>query len=530
MLPINGYLRDSVSVEWVPSGVELRFSVWSIELPSSVLEDNPNLVRFFQRQLSSSDLVGLPEQAQNLIALLGYQGCLIPKITKSQYELREVKLQNVSFCNEMYGIYYAHPLWKVMRGDSIPRTIITQWISRTHFLSRFAGVTASAASANSSLVKVKAAFLKSSIEEYSHFQDYYALPRTLFPLTNGFTAGVAPLASFVAFDYQMLRIAKKDWLAHTCVALFQERTASFSESANKLYSRVESQLGMPGLLDGWRTHISFDESNSHERDLEVLFDQDLSLSLEQIQESFNEAALTIHLLMDGLDDVLKLGKQGIDPRANAFSLTLERPNMQGIESLSAVSRHQLKSRTSSEVSAELSELIASTPPGCEFLMNASGFLLSQFAKSFVGLALECLANCDTRVEITCIGKVLHAASVFEVQLSGDKRRKNIGGRVIQNHLFRHAKSPKRFASSALLYIRLIQVGFRLLGHPVPLAGFPPLLEALESAVRDLEAQEAIVEKVNDAIGTIELMEYAFQKSKTEWPCFRIAVGQNALID
>lgn len=524
MLPINGYLRDSVLVNSTPSGVELRFSVWSIELPSALLESSKKITAFFRREISSSALESECDNVRNLVSVLSHQGCLIPEYHKDAYRLSEVKPLYISFCNESYGRYYAHGLWTAMRTGEIPVSIIRQWISRTYFLSRFAGVTASAASRSGPTSEIKLTFLKSAVEEYSHCEDYYHPPATLFSPDLGYINGIAPAPCFVAFDQQMLRIAQRDWLAHLFVALFQERTAQFRDGAHRLYSRVEEQLGMPGLFNGWRTHISFDEENSHEGDLDSLFEQDIEVSYAQLQEAFDEASLTIDLLADGLEEVLHLGSDGRNPRASAAHNVLGSHQIEGIRCLSGVSEYEIKATNPSDLAIELTELVDSTPSGLNFLSSAAAFFYHQMESCLVALSTECLENCETHDEIIYVGKILETTLRCGLEYEPEPNAFEKSRRVIRNHLSCKARRPSEFTFVALLLLRLLEAGSRQSGRSNEIEVVCSITDSLTLAAHKLCSPEMGVEYLNEALSSLSMLEYAFELENSLRQPIRFAMG------
>ena len=67
MLLTNSFLRETVHVIPSKDGIELRFSVWGIELPLAFTNDpNSRFTAFLQRQASSSDLSSEQQQIQKL--------------------------------------------------------------------------------------------------------------------------------------------------------------------------------------------------------------------------------------------------------------------------------------------------------------------------------------------------------------------------------------------------------------------------------------------------------------------------------
>ena len=529
MLPINGYLRDSVLVNSTPSGVELRFSVWSIELPSALLESSKKLAAFFRREISSSALESECDNVRNLVSVLSHQGCLIPEYRKDVYRLSEVKSLYISFCNESYGRYYAHNLWAAMRTDEIPVSIIRQWISRTYFLSRFAGVTAAAASRSGPTSEIKYAFLKSAVEEYSHCEDYYCPPAALFPPDLGYTKGIAPSPCFVAFDQQMLRIAQRDWLAHLFVALFQERTAQFRDGAHRLYSRIEEQLCMPGLFNGWRTHISFDEENSHEGDLDSLFIQDIDVSYEQLQEAFDEASLAIDLLTDGLEEVLHLGSDGKNPRASAANNALRSHQLEGIRCLSGVSEYAIKATNPSDLAFELTELIQSTPNGLRFLSTTAAFLYRQIECCLVAFSTECLENSETHDEIIYVGKVLETALRGGLKYKPEPNALEKSRRVVRDHLSRTAKRPSEFIFVALLLLRLLEASSRQSGRSNEIKIICSITDSLILAAQKLCGPEMGIEYLNEALSSLAMIEYAHELENSSRQPIRFAMSHNTAL-
>lgn len=505
MLLTNSFLRDTVHVIPGKDGVELRFSVWGIELPLE-FTNNPDsrLTEFLQRQVPSSDLSSEQQQVQKLLLLLLHQGCLVPAKRQDSYPLSEVKALYISFCNEWYGRYYSHRLWETMRGREIPIPILRQWVSRTYFLSRFAGVTASSASLNCPHPAVRHAFHKSAIEEYSHCSDYYYPPAQLFPAGLGYAEGIEPLASFVAFDQQMLYIAKNDWLAHLFVALFQERTAKFRHGANQLYSRIEEQLGIKGLFDGWRTHISFDEEHSHEDDLDHLFDQKISIPCEQLQRSFEESALTIDLLVSGLSESLRLGKLGINPRVRATSTVVGPHDLAGLNCFSGITQHKFHATSARALVNEICSMISEEPNNHSTLVKFAPFWRRMERNIVPDLTAECLSQCSTQSEIIAVGQMLENFSRTSMDIDDEWPTHKKAVRVLRNYVSAKSKSSPDFSFVLLLFGRLAEEGGRLLKTSTEDADF---LDGLASAVDLLCDENNVTHYLREAFTAISLMEF-----------------------
>ncbi|MBP1495713.1 hypothetical protein J8Z69_15565 [Acinetobacter nosocomialis] len=506
MLHTSYFLRNSVDVTLSETSVELKFSVWSIELPLVFSnKSNSKLASFLQKEISSEELELEEENIKKLFLLLFHQGCLVPVHRKKNYLLSEVKLLYISFFNEWYGYYYAHPIWEVMRQTSIPISIIRQWISRTYFLSRFAGVTASAASLYSPYPSIRKAFRKSALEEYSHCKDYYFPSVKLFPEVIGSFECIEPLPSFLAFDQQMLHIAKHNWLAHLLVALFQERTAKFKEGANKLYDRIEEQLGILGLFDGWRTHISFDEEHSHQDDLDSLFYCDISISSEELQLAFNEAALTIDLLMNGLDEVLLLGSKGINPRVSTSNKRVNKLNLSGIVGFSEISEYIFLATSAKDLALEISNIISSSFSGRIFLRS----LVSEIEYLFNGpllsdLIANCLSNCCKQEEIVGIGKLLEIAEKIEITKKSELEPSEKSVRIVKNYISSKLKLADDFSFSLFLLTKLLQEveDFSNLKHTLS-----TMEESLELVVDNLCSSKDISHYLNQALSMLSFIEF-----------------------
>jgi len=513
MLLTDSFLRDTVHVIPGKDGVELRFSVWGIELPQEFINTpNSRFAEFLQRQVSSRHLQSEQAQVQKLLLLLLHQGCLVPANKQESYPLSEVKALYISFCNEWYGRYYSHRLWEKMRDQEIPLPILRQWISRTYFLSRFAGVTASAASLNCPYLAVRQAFQKSAIEEYSHCSDYYYPPAQLFPAGLGYAEGIEPLASFVAFDQQMLYIAKYDWLAHLFVALFQERTAKFRHGANQLYSRIEKQLGIKGLFDGWRIHISFDEAHSHEDDLDHLFDQEISIPREQLQRSFLEGALTIDFLVSGLSESLLMGDQGINPRVRATSTVVGPQHLAGLNCFSGIAQYKFQATSARALVNEICSLVAEEPNNHSILLKFAPFWKRMERSIVPDLIAECLSQCSAQSEIIAVGQILENFSRTSVATDDELPFHEKAVRVLRNYISSRSKSSSSFSFVVFLFASLAEEGNRLLKRSPEDSD---LLDGLASAVDPLCYGDDVTHFLREAFMAISLMEFAISDDVLE---------------
>ncbi len=256
---------------------------------------------FLRRQRAARDVRSESQWVHALLQLLGEQGC----ISASVQQLRSadgLAWLHARFSNWWYSRYYGHPIWKRLRTDLSPG-LFAHWAKRTYYLSKSAGATAARSVMCSSRDSVRVAFLKSAIEEYSHHHSFYALRPLLDKIGRSDVASQGPTPGCVAFDDQMLSIAGHDDCAHVFVALFQEKTAEFSNQANDFYDFVESKLHIPNALAGWRTHISFDHEHGHASDLEELLKEFVDMSEQALRNAVLRASATIDFLVESLNEL-----------------------------------------------------------------------------------------------------------------------------------------------------------------------------------------------------------------------------------
>ena len=301
MAAVAGRLCDEVLSQPEGDVWSLEFGLVALSLPAASVHNEPGFSAFLRREVSAHDVRFESQWIHALLDLLGAQGCL----TLSDDQILSVdglSQLHGRFSNWWYRRYYGHPIWKRLRAE-LSRKLFAHWAKRTYFLSKSAGATASRSVVSSSRPAVRAAFLKSAIEEYTHHQAFYALQPLLTSIGHSEIAEQGPTPGCVAFDDQMLSIAGHDDLAHVFVALFQERTAEFSDKANEFYDHVETQLDIAGALAGWRTHISYDHSHGHASDLDALLEEFGGMSVDAISRSVGQACATIDFLVESLDEM-----------------------------------------------------------------------------------------------------------------------------------------------------------------------------------------------------------------------------------
>lgn len=527
MRPVHGYLRDSVEVRATAKGVELRFSVWSVDIPQDTLLTQPRLGAFLRREIDAHELAADSREAANLVTVLDQQGCLVPGEEKPRYTHDEVLRFGIGFCNEAYGRYYGHPLWTAMRHQQIPYPLIRHWAARAYFRSRFAGVTAAAACLHAPDATVQNTFLKNTLEEYAHCEVFYRPPPPLFPHPLGYTAGVAPTGSDLAFDQQMLHLARHNWLGHLLVAMCQERTSAFQENACQLYERVEKRLEMPDVLQGWRQHIELDKHCDHEADLYALLQRPGHADHALLRSALDEASFTVDLLIDGLTDTLTQGMSGRNPRARVTGPHLLAQHVTGLTALSSVVGHAIRSKTACGLIAELIELVTGHPTGASWLADATPLMESLVERSLVRLTLQSLTQSNGHSEILCTGAVLDAATRDGLALREEASLAHRPQRVLDNHLRHQTRHPGEFAFHALLCLRLAETGRASHHLGAASAKRPGLRTALTLALDALGDSAPLTHWVNAALDTLAVLEYAQQMQMLDYPVTHFALGHRA---
>jgi len=234
-----------------------------MEVPARFVEKEPLFRDFLERRKPIGHLNLKSEGSGNLIQLLIGQGCITYDGTRDAYQMDELEYVLHALIFQWYGIYYGHPFWARLSNCQVSIQELFGWALRTYHLSRSAGVTAARGAVYAPTSQIRAAFLASAIEEYSHCDTFFFPRHPVFGLEDSWIKQLVPLASSTAFDNQMSIIAEDDWLAHTCIAYFQEYTVAFRENAFALYDRLEKAYGLDGFFEGWKQHIGYDLEQSH---------------------------------------------------------------------------------------------------------------------------------------------------------------------------------------------------------------------------------------------------------------------------
>jgi TENA/THI-4/PQQC family protein len=299
----GGFLRPSVGVVRLDGYIRVSHSIWQLDVPDRFTEADRDVLELLDRRKPLRDVTVRSQKAENLFRILAHQGCFTYDGTKERYSLDEVRYVATALVAQWYGLYYSHPFWNKLGGCQLSIPQLFAWALRTYHLSRSAGPTAARGVVHSPDTRVRNAFSKSAIEEYSHCETYYLPVHGVFGLEEGWIKKLLPLPSSTAFDQQMSVIAEDDWLAHTVVAYFQEYTAAFRENAFELYDRLEAAYALDGFFSGWKNHIGYDVDQTHCDDFGDLLTGDDEVSRERLLESLEAASNTVQFLISAIDEV-----------------------------------------------------------------------------------------------------------------------------------------------------------------------------------------------------------------------------------
>lgn len=309
----SGFLRNGVSVRWSDEAVTLRFGLWSTSLPRDWVNSTLGFAEFLARKVSAGEFLERSKELESVLILLDAQQCLSAEEGRSCFTLREVRELFLPLCMQAYGRYYSHPLWDALRSGTLPRNGFIAWIVHNYHLSRSAGATAARGAVFADRDDVRATFLQSALEEYSHCQDYYFVRHPGLRLPDEEIKTFVSLPSDTAFDQQMFRMAEDDWLGHTLVALFQEMTASYAEQCSDFFRQVEASYDLPGFFKRWEAHIAFDGEHEHAGSFESLLASDETWPAEAVFGSLRNAWFTMEFLTGALDEIVAQGARGTEP-------------------------------------------------------------------------------------------------------------------------------------------------------------------------------------------------------------------------
>jgi hypothetical protein len=305
----GGFLRQSVKILHDEDSLRLRHAIWEMELPSSLLSVQPTLRSFLERRSPIESLLAENSPSSNLAKLWVSQGCVTYDSSRIEYSLNEIGYFVRALSAQWYGIYYSHPFWARLSACELAMSQLFAWILRTYHLSRSVAATAARGALSGDNLKAQTIFLKNLLEEYDHCEVHYLPQHERFGLSKASVQELLPLPSSTAFDHQMGRIAKEDWLAHGIVAYFQEYTSAFRENAFALYDRIECNYELHGFFDSWKRHVGYDLDNNHSNDFESLFSGEECLPLGHVIDSLEAAATAVEYLLGSLNELNAIGQE-----------------------------------------------------------------------------------------------------------------------------------------------------------------------------------------------------------------------------
>ncbi|MER2514292.1 MAG: hypothetical protein ABTQ25_18080, partial [Nitrosomonas ureae] len=245
--------------------------------------------------------------------------------------------------------------------------------------------------------------------------------------------------------------------------------------------------------------------------------------------SFDEASLTIDLLIDGLEEVLSLGEQKKNPRADLNDTTVRAHQLAGIACLSDISEYEFKANSASELATEICKLMASTQSGSAFLSNATFFIAHQIENLASHLTAGCLSYCTTQDEIINIGKALEIS--IRAGYGSDPRldAHDKASRVTRNYLYEKSKSASDFAFAFLLLIKMTEEGRRSSGNKDEHLALDHVCVCFDSATNSLCSHVNVTHYLTEALTAIALIEYAYQVQINLRQVPRFAMGHNTAL-
>jgi len=443
IVPKNGgFLRPSVSVRRFGDIWQIRHSIWELDIPSQVVNENEGFAKFLGREVPISFIKPLNRASANLLSLLVAQGCVTVDGHQPSYNLNEVRKIVAACAAQWYGIYYSHPFWTEFESEDLSKTKLFGWMLRTYHLSRSVGPTAARGALYSPLPHVRRTFLKSAIEEYSHCEIYYFPEHQIFNLDSEWIRGLVPTPAATAFDKQMAIIAEDDWLAHTIVALFQEYTGAFGENALATYARLEKKFGLGGFFNGWKDHIGYDTDHSHADDLDELFRGEYVVSAQNLTQSLDAAANTISHLVWALDELSNLSKDAnirtfrVGPELMKLGATSS-SLLGGIDDISGICKSKNLSVLRTRITNEFQK---------NSLTNDELFVLSEalHPKHLTPLVTRALSHAVRQDEAVGLGDLLQYLIKIQPDCDPQIHEKcSKGARVILNYLREQCGSPAR---------------------------------------------------------------------------------------
>ncbi|MBL7952651.1 MAG: hypothetical protein JNM62_13135 [Flavobacteriales bacterium] len=317
----SNWLRPSVTVEEEADTVRLKHGFLSVNLPSKWVSGDSAFREFLHRKMALSNWPSNTPEAHALQRLLASTG-MLSEPQRLDYSLREVRRLAESQVPIWHAAYYAHPLWDKLRSGGASKSCLLAWVMHNHHLSRSAGVTAARCAAISDRSDVRRLFHESSIEEYAHYVEYYAVDSALFGLSSDQIASYVPLRSSLAFDHHMLRIAEEDWLGHVLVGYYQESTAAYFDQCSVFYDQITALYDLGNLFEPWKAHIRLDLDYGHSGAFTNILESDERVSAQMVDRAFANARVVAQHLLNALDEVLAENVVGPEIRWRDPSLLL----------------------------------------------------------------------------------------------------------------------------------------------------------------------------------------------------------------
>lgn len=441
----GGFLRKAVQVR--PNGDEwqLRYSIWEINIPARQVEEDPHLFEFLERRRSVQELQLRSDGSASLVQLLLSQGCITYDATRESYSLDETRFLIGALASDWYGQYYAHPFWDDLRHCRLSLQQIFGWALRTYHLSRSAGPTAARGAIHSPKPHIRAAFLKSALEEYAHCEAYYFPKHPAFGLDSEWIKTLLPMPSSTAFDQHMSVMAEEDWLAHAISGYFQEYTAAFRENAFALYERIEKAYGLAGFFKGWKDHIGYDIDQTHADEFAHLFAGQDRVAREDFLRSIGRAAMTVEYLIGGLDELAALDRHTVldafrVPPALIGRGTTHTTVFGGADVLPGI----LACPNSASLADALVNMVRDRP---EVLKRTVAELHSAVTRPFlVGPTTRALSVAYQHDDIVLLGGVVEMLDVINIPASwwGTGEPISAGSQAICNFVREAAREPTEF--------------------------------------------------------------------------------------
>jgi hypothetical protein len=306
------FLRRGVRVSENDQAVSIDNSMWSIDIPREWVERAPGFRELLRRERPVESLSRETEGLAGIIEVLRSQGCFSFPDDRPSYTLREVREVFNAVAARWYRDYYAHPLWDALRSGSISRSGLAAWAIHNYHLSRSAGMTDARCAVRFPNQALRGAFLRSTLDEYSHCDDFYFVRHQNLNVSDDEVKSYVHVPNSLAFDQHMFRTAEDDWLGHVLVSYFQESSAAFYAQCREFFRSVEGRYEIPGFFRSWEEHIRLDLKERHANHFYAMMESDEPLGAREVHRALRDAWFTYVYLLHALDDVLREAETGSD--------------------------------------------------------------------------------------------------------------------------------------------------------------------------------------------------------------------------